>query len=208
VAFFSTLSPSIIMTIQSGIDLLFKTLKEMDVESPWGLRGWVDYVSMNLQAEVAITDTLETRLTEKGLPTKHQVKYPYSTTGSSSDLRLVLDDGRFWIEAKVDYTVWGVGGIENIQRPTKHMFSPFVSDWNNKLSKLRISDARYIGALLMGFDAIEYPYGSQEIVEKVESKLHRPWTKRTESWNSFKSDLPYKARTNLWLWYRELPETN
>jgi len=86
-------------------------LQEMDGQSTYGLRGWLQHQKDlgqrphdDTQDELAITRSLCERMSVRGLPTQPR---RYAADSKSCDIVVGLSDGRdAWIEAKVYYTAY------------------------------------------------------------------------------------------------------
>jgi hypothetical protein len=201
------------MSIETAIEAVIEVLREMDAESTYRLRGYQDYLieqgcqefnSESIQDEVPITKTLARRLSTKDIVAKPG---PYPNSLKSCDIVLSSDSGPCWLEAKVVYTTYFTGDRKRRAKNIRSKMGALVGDWNQKLSTLTRRDARYIVALLIGFQTSPDQFGDELVKECLDSRLQLPWQKREVMWDcrqGLSSDYLFQNR--IWIWHREVPE--
>jgi len=131
------------MNFAQVIDAIFESLREMDREATtYGLRGLREdleergYVGdLGAGDELPMYRVLASKLTNRGFPTTPDC-IPYPGTGKKCDFVIDLPEGKFWIEAKVAYTVYGTTIAERAIN-TNRKLKEVVTDWNKKLLTLQ-----------------------------------------------------------------------
>ncbi len=199
------------MNVQQAIEAVVVTLMEMDRESPYGLRGYRDYLveqghtefdTRGVQDEVPITWDLANRLSAREIPT--ECEQCYTGSGEECDIVLGMEGGPMWLEGKVVYTTW-FDAHENKRRATNinRKLHEVVHDWNKKLCRLTYPEVGCIAALLLGFQTKDDQIGSTLIENRVEVALLKPWQKKEAQWDTRQPCRPHVPfETKLWLWYR------
>jgi hypothetical protein len=140
-------------------DKLESALREMDAESPFGLRGWLKHLrSKGLKAhrgqpdEVAITGSLCDYLTRNGVASEPRA---YGSGGFCDIVSTLSENREAWIEAKSYYTIYFDDADVSFSSPRlcrgsqtwKARIEALASDCSNKLAS--IANA---AGLLIGFE--------------------------------------------------------
>jgi hypothetical protein len=213
-----------------------KTLDEMAKlfpDKPWALRCYL-YSHRKLTGrfprrnawEDSITEGLADRLSDKGLCTKPFRRYAHSH--GSCDLVIRLNNGeKFWIECKTAYRM-DLGDVLDGTKP-KELCGDMswvrgvrdIAAAIEKLGRLRLPVAHYLGVLLIGFDRDQKGERIETDDDTDDSYLYKllPGELRGDGWVpahgkhnphgvtcpdrcSGRAEIGYRDR--LWFWYRRV----
>ena len=202
---------------------LFTTLRQMDDDSPWGLRGFALHGSGGSKQtarswEVTITKELAKRLSACGVPARPEVPYPRTDiTKAAARCDLVVRLGEtevLWIEVKHICTIWWRESdidFRQPQRPDKKGSGLLAVDCD-KLNALHRPDATIVAAVLVAYETDEHAtdlaYVKRMLVDKIPHWQGGHNQASGEVWPSKLKGAPPMHRffTRSWLWWQELAE--
>ncbi len=195
-----------------------ETLREMDIQSPLGLRGWKSYRPLTKGGktdEPAITIDLTQRLFDIGRPAFAEVVYPRRQPGDGIQYcDVVVDLGNwryFWIEAKVLWTEFHNDKKSIWEDPLKKDAPARVKAFHDdckRLLALRRPEASFIGGLVIAFETSRKKL-SDDVVKLLTSGLfdwqpcHNP---------DGPDPIPSKPIDNvecsnrMWFWHRSVTD--
>jgi hypothetical protein len=159
------------------VEAIIAVLKDMELESPFRLRGWGKYVRAGEQYERAITAGVCERL--RSLQFNSTPEKPYPNGMGSCDIVFNRPEGpEVWIEAKLYYTYYFDDSDETYSNP-----KPSYSDghWQNQIYKLvaddcrgkllKMSPATEVAGLLLGFEIQNLGPSGKQINRAIRSEV-------------------------------------